>query len=194
MNYLEFKEIPSFSSYRINRLGQIWSDKSNKFMKPFINNHGYQQTRLTNDEGKQQTIRFHQLVAITFLGHKPNGHILVVDHINYNKLDNRLSNLQLISNRENLSKDAYRTKKTGLPLGISTKRGGTEYMFAKQLNNKQFRWAFKAIEQAIEMKEMFDYLNEAEGLEYAINTLNDNRAGSGRGTNAEINGDIIKIG
>jgi len=54
----------------------------------------------------KKTIRIHQLVAMTFLGHKRDGtHKIVVDHIDRNKKNNALSNLQLISHRENCTKD-----------------------------------------------------------------------------------------
>ena len=42
---------------------------------------------------------------MAFLNHKPNGNKLVVDHINNVKTDNRLSNLQIITQRKNTSKD-----------------------------------------------------------------------------------------
>lgn len=44
-------------------------------------------------------------MAISFLGHKSNGHRLVVDHINNIPSDNRLENLQIITHRKNSSKD-----------------------------------------------------------------------------------------
>ncbi len=55
--------------------------------------------------GKRKCIKVHKLVAMTFLKHKPCGLKEVVDHIDNDKLNNRLDNLQLITNRENLSKD-----------------------------------------------------------------------------------------
>ena len=48
---------------------------------------------------------------MAFLNHKPNGHNLVVDHINNDKLDNRLENLQIITHRENICKDRIGTSK-----------------------------------------------------------------------------------
>ena len=65
---------------------------------------GYPTVGLSKD-GKGKNIRIHQLVAMSFLGHTPCGHKLVVDHIDNNPLNNNVENLQLITNRENLSKD-----------------------------------------------------------------------------------------
>ena len=57
----------------------------------------------------------HRLVAMAFLDHVPCGHKIVVDHIDNNPFNNHLSNLQLISNRENTTKDK--------PIGKSGFRG-----------------------------------------------------------------------
>ena len=46
----------------------------------------------------------HQLVAIAFLGHKANGMHLVIDHINDDKSDNRVENLQIVTQRYNVFK------------------------------------------------------------------------------------------
>ena len=55
---------------------------------------------------KRKMFKIHVLVAMAFLGHIPDGtHKMVVDHIDNNRLNNHLSNLQLISQRENSSKD-----------------------------------------------------------------------------------------
>jgi len=54
----------------------------------------------------------HKLVAMAFLNHKPNGISgLVVDHINNIPTDNRLENLQLVSQRYNSTKDSKGTSK-----------------------------------------------------------------------------------
>lgn len=56
--------------------------------------------------GKPIKFYIHQLVAISFLNHNLDGtNKLVVDHIDSNKTNNKLTNLQVVSNRENCVKD-----------------------------------------------------------------------------------------
>lgn len=55
-------------------------------------------------KGCIKKFQIHQLVAIVFLEHTPCGMKLIIDHKNNNKLDNRLKNLQIITQRENKHK------------------------------------------------------------------------------------------
>jgi len=102
-----FKDIPGYEGiYQVSDLGRVKSLKFNKekILKPGVNNHGYYTVVLC--KGKRKTINVHQLVAMAFLNHEPCGYNgLIVDHKDNNPLNNRLSNLQLISQRENTSKD-----------------------------------------------------------------------------------------
>jgi len=45
-------------------------------------------------------------MAITFLNFKPNGSVMVVDHIDNDKTNDSLYNLQIITNRKNITKDS----------------------------------------------------------------------------------------
>ena len=67
------------------------------------NSRGYYTVSLSKNGIKKQYL-VHQLIAMTFLDHVPNGCTIVVDHINDNKLDNRLSNIQLLNHFVNIAK------------------------------------------------------------------------------------------
>ena len=76
---------------------------------------GYYQVVLHNKFGKKY-YGVHVLVAMAFLGHVPNGHKIIVDHIDNDKLNNKLSNLQLITNRYNCSRS--KNNKTSKYTGV----------------------------------------------------------------------------
>lgn len=117
MHEIELFQIPEYPDYKISRLGEVYSFKSGKkrVLRPSLVN-GYHQLILRK-ENKRKSFFVHQLMALTFLGHVIKGHEQVVDHINSIKTDNRLENLRIISNRENVSIGKY--KERGLPTGVS---------------------------------------------------------------------------
>jgi len=119
MGQLEiWKDIPGYEGmYQASTIGRIKSfkGKQERILKPGTMPTGY---RNVNLEGKNFTV--HQLVAMCFLGHKPNGFSKQIDHINSDKNDNRIENLQIISARENMQK-LYSKKK--LPLGVTEQKG-----------------------------------------------------------------------
>ena len=103
--------IRSLSRWVSNKRG-IW-EKPEKILVGFIDKYGYKVTCL---KGK---IKKYHLVVWDYFGDRPrNGRKLQVDHIDGNKLNNRIDNLQLLTNRENVSK-GYQDKGRLLPTGVS---------------------------------------------------------------------------
>jgi len=117
MNQEVFKPIPGYEGiYEVSNLGNVKSYhiyKDGKLLRNRIN-RGYYRVNLYRD--KLITRRVHQLVAEAFLNHKPNGYKLIVDHIDNNPLNNNVDNLQIITARENTTKD--RKLKTSKYTGV----------------------------------------------------------------------------
>lgn len=119
-----WKDVPDYEGiYQVSNLGNVKSLSrvvlrhgkypfmcKEKNLYKGMTTSGYYYCNLKKN-GNQKNFAIHQLVAMAFLNHKPNGYKLVVDHIDNNKLNNRLDNLQLISHRENISKDRKGTSK-----------------------------------------------------------------------------------
>ena len=72
-----------------------------RLLKPNIGTNGYYYVILSKN-GKQKTAYVHKLVAEAFLENPDN--LSDVDHINENKLDNRIENLRYLSHFDNASK------------------------------------------------------------------------------------------
>lgn len=72
-----------------------------------IDNNGYKRINFTH-KGKLWTMQSHRLIWVAFNGPTTNSK-LVVNHINGIKSDNRLTNLELITNAANVQ-HAHRTK------------------------------------------------------------------------------------
>ena len=101
-----WKDIPDYEGlYQVSSLGRVRSIRYNKTqtLKVYDDLRGYLSIKLHNNK-KIKNYKIHQLVAMAFLGHKPCGYKLVIDHINDNPSDNRVENLQLIEQRENCRK------------------------------------------------------------------------------------------
>ena len=130
-----WKDIPEYEGiYQISNTGRINSLKFGKVRElKFSINNGYFYVNLRKDK-ISKVFSVHQLVAMVFLGHQRNGYKKVVDHINSNGFDNRVENLKVITHRENNSKE--RTKKSGLPVGVSFYKKSGKFMSTIYISGK----------------------------------------------------------
>lgn len=102
----KFKSVIGYEGhYEVSDLGNVKSLKwgMNRILKPSLTNKGYLQVQFRLN-GKSKSRQIQQIVAESFLGHVPCGMKLVVDHKNLCKTDNRIDNLQIITNRENCNR------------------------------------------------------------------------------------------
>ena len=94
----ELKDVKDYEGeYAITRDGRVWSYKSNKFLKPELV-RGYYYVSLYK-EGKGKNFRIHRLVAEAFIPNPDNKP--QVNHLDENKLNNSVSNLEWATAKEN---------------------------------------------------------------------------------------------
>lgn len=144
-----WKDVPDYEGvYMASNLGNVKSldrryfmvrnnsvaIKKGKILKPYFNGND----RLDIDlrlNGKRKTLALSQIIAITFLNHIPCGLDTIVDHIDNNPLNNKLSNLQLITNRENCSKD--KKNKTSNFAGVHWDKGRLKWKSSIRIKDKE---------------------------------------------------------
>jgi hypothetical protein len=121
----EFRPVKGYEGiYEVSNLGNVKSFKFNKskILKVSKDKYGYLKVNLYKNK-KIKTRYIHQLMAIAFLNHTPNGHELVVDHIDNNPSNNNLDNLQITTHRQNISKDRKGSSKyTGVCWSKTSKK------------------------------------------------------------------------
>ena len=98
MNEIIWKEISCNSNYLVSNIGQIKNKNTNKIKSTFSNQNGYLCVILY-DNGKYSHKLVHRLVAEAFLPNPLN--LSDVNHIDENKENNNVNNLQWISHQEN---------------------------------------------------------------------------------------------
>jgi hypothetical protein len=142
-----FKDIPEYEGlYQVSNLGNVKSlaremvkgkrkfISKEKILKLGKDGAGYYFVNLYKN-GKIKNFKIHKLVAITFLNHIPDRYRIVVDHIDNNPLNNRLENLQLISQRQNTSKD--RINGSSKYIGIYWNKKANKWMALISINGKR---------------------------------------------------------
>lgn len=112
---------------------------------------GYQQVVLCR-HGRQKSYKVHRLVITAFVGPCPDGY--EVDHINYQRGDNRLSNLRYVTHAEN------------------TAHSYEHIIAANKLNNRSKRRPIEAYELASgKTVKSYDAFSDAKNDGFALSAI-----------------------
>ena len=127
-----WKDIKGYEGlYQVSDLGRVKSLIGNgRILKQHLRNGVYCAVNLSS-KNIRRGVNVHSLVAETFLNHNANRDY-VVDHINNVKTDNRLSNLQVISHRDNCSKDRKGS------VGVSFNKKNRKWVSMISIDRNQF--------------------------------------------------------
>ena len=154
MDKEEWRDVNGFEGlYQVSDLGRIKSlerkcfrkcgrlhySKKEFIKKTCVDSHGYVNVGLSID-GINKTYKVHQLVAVAFLNHKPNKHKLVIDHIDSDKTNNRLDNLQIVTQRFNTSKS--NVSKTSKYTGVSFYKQTNRWVASIYIDGKTKRLGY----------------------------------------------------
>lgn len=129
-----WKDIKGYEGfYKASNLGHIFSVKRNIILKGGINSDGYYTVMLFKN-GIGKSYKVHRLIAETFIFNKKN--LPQINHINGNKIDNRVENLEFVTSKENI-KHAWEHK---LAKGKYGKYGNRAVKIIQlDLNNKEIK-------------------------------------------------------
>ena len=149
-------KIKGFENYEVSNFGNVKSLKNNKIklLSQGTHSNGYKHVTLLSN-GLRKTFKVHRLVCVLFSKNYDYDTNLVVNHIDFNKQNNRLDNLELVSCRENGNKKHLKStsKYTGVYWHTKDKRwrasifidGKTVYLG----NYKEEKEASNAYEKAL---------------------------------------------
>lgn len=95
-----WKDIPGYEGlYQVSNLGNVKSLYNNRLLKLCWRNTKKEYKAVYLSKKTKKTFFVHRLVAIAFIPNPDNKPC--VDHINGDRLDNRVDNLKWVTNKEN---------------------------------------------------------------------------------------------
>lgn len=141
-----WKDLPGFEGYyKVSSIGRVRSvtrivkcyrgprAHKGKILNQIVLPLGYLRVQLSK-QGKRNNASIHRLVAQAFI-ENPNN-LPAVNHLNGIKTDNRVENLEWVSDRENRSHDMLSSSKTSKYIGVSWYKSSQKWRADIQINGK----------------------------------------------------------
>jgi len=120
------------SDYAINELGIVKNLKTGNIIRPFLISN-YPAVNISVN-GKRKTVYVHHICALVFLNYVAKRGLITINHIDQNKQNNRLDNLEIITHRRN-SALTYIHRNRELPTGVTKNPIGIR-LFKAQINHR----------------------------------------------------------
>ena len=94
--------IPGFPNYVVSTHGHVKNLVTNHYLRGSIGNSGYRSYRVKNKQGVYYTLGAHRAVALAYIPDERNRDELYVNHIDGDKLNNYVGNLEWVTESENM--------------------------------------------------------------------------------------------
>ena len=136
------KQIKKYPNYYVTKEGLVFSSKSNKYLKPSFDKQGYARVGIYVGNYKTKTIKVHRIVAETFIDNPKNKKD--VNHIDGNKSNNNVLNLEWCTRSENI-KHAF---KNGLKHITEKQIIGVKKRFSKKVLDTNTGKIYNSLKEA----------------------------------------------
>ena len=100
-----WKDITDFDNYEVSTFGNVRNKNTKRILKGRLDKDGYLRVGLYINSINSYNKQIHRLVATAFIDNPENKPI--VDHIDNNKANNNILNLQWATNTENIVRCDY---------------------------------------------------------------------------------------
>jgi len=144
--------VPGFEKYEAARCGLIRSIRLKKLKRTSRHRDGYDKLNLFDSAGKRRTFHVHTIIALTFLGPRPPGHL--IDHEDIDHTNNAAWNLRYVTVKEsnaNRKKRGDSSAKTSEPNVFVHGLGG--YYVRLYVSKRLGRFA--TMEEAVAARDRF---------------------------------------
>lgn len=155
----EWKDVIGYEDYyKVSNTGKVFSKRKNRMMTQRENSKGYKYVQLSKD-GKVHMMFVHRAVAIAFV--KGYKHNLVVNHKDFNNKNNHYSNLEWITQADNVrysasrmkhEKSIYKKTNTGEKYIRLYTSGNRKPCFRVMIKHKGICKQFKTFEEAVKYR------------------------------------------
>lgn len=120
--------------YEVHDGKKIWSKLKKRYLKGCVDKHGYVMINLKCVDGEIRTFYWHRVIWYFINGEIPDGY--EINHIDENKQNNHISNLNLMTHKENINWGSGHERSVAKQKGKKLSEEHKEKIVAKLIGRK----------------------------------------------------------